>query len=404
MAIYSLKDKKVECRRVTISMQVNGLTGFFSRIASVGHTGVTAWERPKFSALTDRSSADTVSFSDIGKRLSFHHSENLLTNTGKTGPANAVLALMDRSMSEVESILDEMTSLAESAGKEGLSDLDRINRQIEMEELRSRLYSASKAMAHNLAKMSGQETSGELTLVDASPGIWGGDHRTLLERARDRIENGEKWDVVEGYRYLHTIEEVRIGGTDRSIKVEKGERFELPDDIDPENTVLCCIGTPAGGEWFVSDSKDALSVRQKIKASGTIDLMDAKSAREGAARLKVELEDMKSMREKLAAFAQGYSAEDMVQTFGEKASGGEGFLFNTILGVMKAPTTTGLNATPQLVRPASRLGEMFAKIDSFFQKVAKNLAEKRISESVQVTDAAYTNADRFVSSGKIVAS
>lgn len=383
-------------------MQVNGLTGFFSRIASLGYRGVAAWEGPKFNALTDRSGSDTVSLSDIGKRLSLHRSKELLTNTGKTGPANAVLALMDKSMSEVESILDAMTALAESAGEEGLSDLDRINRQIEMEALRSRLYSASKAMNHKLAKMSGQETSGELTLVEASPGIWGGDHRTLLERARDRIENGEKWDVVEGYRYLHTIEEVRIGGTGRSIKVEKGERFELPDDIDPENAVLCCIGTPAGGEWFVSDSKDALSVREKIKASGTIDLMDAKSAREGAARLKVELKDMKSMREKLAAFSEGYSAEDMTQTFGlvETASGGEGFFFNTILGVMKAPTTTGLNATPQLVRPTNRLGEMFAKVDSLFQRLARNLAEKRISEAVQVTDAAYTNADRFVSSGK----
>lgn len=385
-----------------IPMQVNGLAGFFSRIASLGRTGTAAWERPTFNALTDQNNVDTVSFSAIGKRLSFHHSETLLAKGGTTGPANTVLALMDKSMSEMESILNKMVSLAEGAEKEGLSDLDRINRQIEMEELRSRLYSASKSMAHDLAKMSGQETSGELTLVDASPGLWGGDDRTLLERARDRIENGEKWDVVEGYRYLHTIEEVRIGGSDRSIKVEKGERFELPEDIDPENTVLCCIGTPAGGEWFVSDSKEALTVRQKIKASGTIDLMDAKSAQEGASRLKAELEDMKSMREKLAAFANDYSAEDMAQTFGENVSGGEGFLFNTILGVMKTQTTTGLNATPQLIRPASRLGEMFAKVDGLFQKVARNLAEKMISEAVQVTDAAYTNADPFVSSGKTV--
>ena len=307
-------------------------------------------------------------------------------------------------MSEVESILDEMTSLAKSAGKEGLSDLERINKQIEMEALRSRLYSASRSMSHHLAEMSGQRTSGELTLVDALPGIWGGDRRTLLERARDRIEKGEKWDVVEGYRYFHTIEEVRIGGTDRSIKVEKGKRFELPDDIDPQKAVLCCIGTPAGGEWFVSDSKEALSVRQKIKASGTIDLMDAKSAREGVERLEAELEDMKAMREKLAAFSRDYSAEDMVQTVGENAPGGGGLLFNTVLGVMKTQTATGLNATPQLVRPTNRLGEVFAKVDHLFQRVAKNLAEKMISEAAEVTDAAYTNADRFVSSGKTAAS
>lgn len=387
-----------------VNGQVNGLTGFFSRIASWGHTGATAWERPKFDALATRSDVDTVSFSGNGKRLSLSQSEKLSANSEKTGTAGTVLALMDKSMSEVESILDEMTSLAKSAGKDGLSDLERINKQIEMEALRSRLYSASRSMSHHLAEMSGQRTSGELTLVDASPGIWGGDRRTLLERARDRIEKGEKWDVVEGYRYLHTIEEVRIGGTDRSIKVEKGKRFELPDDIDPQKAVLCCIGTPAGGEWFVSDSKEALSVRQKIKASGTIDLMDAKSAQEGVERLEAELEDMKAMREKLAAFARDYSAEDMVQTVGENAPGGGGLLFNTVLGVMKTQTATGLNATPQLVRPANRLGEMFAKIDHLFQRVAKNLAEKMISEAAEVTDAAYTNADRFVSSGKTAAS
>ena len=387
-----------------VNGQVNGLTGFFSRIASWGHTGATAWGRPKFDALATRSDADTVSFSGNGKRLSLSQSEKLSANSEKTGTASTVLALMDKSMSEVESILDEMTSLAKSAGKEGLSDLERINKQIEMEALRLRLYSASRSMSHHLAEMSGQRTSGELTLVDASPGIWGGDRRTLLERARDRIEKGEKWDVVEGYRYLHTIEEVRIGGTDRSIKVEKGKRFELPDDIDPQKAVLCCIGTPAGGEWFVSDSKEALSVRQKIKASGTIDLMDAKSAQEGVERLEAELEDMKAMREKLAAFARDYSAEDMVQTVGENAPGGGGLLFNTVLGVMKTQTATGLNATPQLVRPTNRLGEMFAKIDHLFQRVAKNLAEKMISEAAEVTDAAYTNADRFVSSGKTAVS
>ena len=387
-----------------VNGQVNGLTGFFSRISSLGHTGATAWGRPKFDALATRSDADTVSFSGNGKRLSLSQSEKLSAKSEKTGTAGTVLALMDKSMSEVESILDEMTSLAKSAGKEGLSDLERINKQIEMEALRSRLYSASRSMSHHLAEMSGQRTSGELTLVDASPGLWGGDRRTLLERARDRIEKGEKWDVVEGYRYLHTIEEVRIGGTDRSIKVEKGKRFELPDDIDPKKAVLCCIGTPAGGEWFVSDNKEALSVRQKIKASGTIDLMDAKSAQEGVKRLEAELEDMKSMREKLAAFARDYSAEDMVQTVGENAPGGGGSLFNTVLGVMKTQTATGLNATPQLVRPTNRLGEMFAKIDHLFQRVAKNLAEKMISEAAEVTDAAYTNADRFVSSGKTAAS
>ena len=387
-----------------VNGQVNGLRNFFSRIASLGHTGATAWGRPKFDALATRSDADTVSFSGNGKRLSLSQSEKLSANSEKTGTAGTVLALMDKSMSEVEGILDEMTSLAKSAGKEGLSDLERINKQIEMEALRLRLYSASRSMSHHLAEMSGQRTSGELTLVDASPGLWGGDDRTLLERARDRIENGEKWDVVEGYRYLHTIEEVRIGGTDRSIKVEKGKRFELPDDIDPQKAVLCCIGTPAGGEWFVSDSKEALSVRQKIKASGTIDLMDAKSAQEGVERLEAELEDMKAMREKLAAFARDYSAEDMVQTVGENAPGGGGLLFNTVLGVMKTQTATGLNATPQLVRPANRLGEMFAKIDHLFQRVAKNLAEKMISEAAEVTDAAYTNADRFVSSGKTAVS
>lgn len=387
-----------------VNGQVNGLTGFFSRIASWGHTGATAWGRPKFDALATRSDADTVSFSGNGKRLSLSQSEKLSAKSEKTGTAGTVLALMDKSMSEVESILDEMTSLAKSARKEGLSDLERINKQIEMEALRLRLYSASRSMSHHLAEMSGQRTSGELTLVDALPGIWGGDRRTLLERARDRIEKGEKWDVVEGYRYFHTIEEVRIGGTDRSIKVEKGKRFELPDDIDPQKAVLCCIGTPAGGEWFVSDSKEALSVRQKIKASGTIDLMDAKSAQEGVERLEAELEDMKAMREKLAAFARDYSAEDMVQTVGENAPGGGGLLFNTVLGVMKTQTATGLNATPQLVRPTNRLGEMFAKIDYLFQRVAKNLAEKMISEAAEVTDAAYTNADRFVSSGKTAVS
>ena len=111
-----------------VNRQVNGLRNFFSSIASLGHTGATAWGRPKFNALTARSDADTVSFSGKGKHLSLNHSEKLSSNSEKSGTASTVLALMDKSMSEVEGILDEMTSLAKSAGKEGLSDLERIDK------------------------------------------------------------------------------------------------------------------------------------------------------------------------------------------------------------------------------------------------------------------------------------
>lgn len=374
-------------------MHIDGLTGFGSRIMSLGRVGS--------GTRADGTSAgggafDAAILSDLGKRLCLDRAQSMrLEDAESAGTAGRILGMMDRSMGEVEKILEEMSALAKAAEEDGPSDEDRLRMQIQMEALRERLRSAAKGMAHGLAKLSGQETSSSLSLIEASPGLWSGDARTVLDRALERAGRGEDWDVVEGYRYLHEISEVRIGGTDRSIRVAEGERFELPDDIDPAETVLACIGTPAGGEWSVADGEaQGPTVRQKIRQSGTIDLMDATSARQGRKRVEAELDAVRAMRESVRELAASHGAAGMLAGTSPSAIASDGrHAFGTPLGVMETDTVGGLNSDPRLTRPSDRLGAMFASVERLFQRIAASLTEGLISEAASVTDARYTNAD-----------
>jgi hypothetical protein len=203
--------------------------------------------------------------------------------------SDPLLQTMDKSIKEVDSILEKMKALAAAAQSDKLTKLDRMEMQIEMEDLRKDLREAMTASHLELAEMLGIEKgplySGSMELK--SPALPGEDERSVLQRARDRLVKGEEWNVAEAYEVIES---------------EDGER--------------------AGGQWVVlNDTDDTgdptvrkkreidLTVRQKLEKSNTIILMDAKSAAEGVERLEEEIGKVDQMHKKFTRFAQKYQSE-----------------------------------------------------------------------------------------------
>jgi hypothetical protein len=139
-----------------------------------------------------------------------------------------------------------------------------------------------------------------------------GDHdaRSMLERARDRALRGEAWDVAESYVKSSELRKVLVGefGENRRvIEIGRGEWFDLPPDVDPENDPILMMSETVGGSWIVTGDREIPTVRQRLEESGTIILTDVKSAEKGVERIAEELEDLREMRRELAAFAEQYT-------------------------------------------------------------------------------------------------
>jgi hypothetical protein len=394
-------------------MQINGVNEFLSRISSLTGAG-GARGNAFLPGPAGQGGHDTLFLSDIGKRLSFGVDKApLLDATRKTNKSDPILSLMDKSMSAVEEILGKMHELAVKARDDkSLSDLDRINMQIQMEDLRTELANASNSMNTKFAKMSGyDEKIGEAGRVICP--LVEGDSRSVLERARDRIMNGEKWDVAEGVKLYQQVSLVRHGDN----VIGKNEDGKVVVDW-PENAVVLVEIEPghARSEFYTLTEDERITpngeamptVSEKLRATDTIVLLDSKSAAEGVKRLEMEMDKLKAAREELNAFkadakhnGMGMSKLDLQvlmheyaqrqQADTEKDSGKEEKrAFVTELGIMEI--SEGL---PKLVNPTSEKGALFAKLENIFGSIAGNLT-KTVVDNVgsYVTSVVPTNLEK----------
>jgi hypothetical protein len=126
-------------------MRIDGMREFFSKIApSNGAAGVqsnTVLSALPALARQKQSAHDSLFLSDIGKKLSLNAGESSsLTKKRKIEITDPLLKLMDKSMSQVKDILERMRELAIVAQDKKLSDIDRVNLQIEIEDLKRVLH------------------------------------------------------------------------------------------------------------------------------------------------------------------------------------------------------------------------------------------------------------------------
>jgi len=284
-------------------MQINGLNEFFSRIASLNGAG--AGRLNSFlPALIPQGQAghDTLFLSDIGKRLSFNvNKAPLLDGKQKTDRiTDPLLQLVDRNMARVEGILKEMHELAIAAQDTKLSDLERLNMQVEFEELREQL----SVMPRNLlAQSRGQPTvSREPTLFDSvrNPEIFSNDTFTrgngtnLFDRMRERIINGEKWNVREVYAH-------KTFSTDAGIV--EGGKWHVIDDSN-KNILQKEFDIDENGVFFKAKPSDTgkvvRTVREELELYTPVILMDAKSAAEGAELIEQQINRVQKWRSNIA--------------------------------------------------------------------------------------------------------
>jgi len=285
-----------------------------------------------------------------------------------------MLQLMDESMTKVESILNEMKELAKLAAEPNVTIADRLKMQMEMEDLRYTLARALNSMSERLAQTAGHNvpnlSHGSLW-VSPLNGV-----PNFLERALQRALSGEQWDAGEVLERLVEARKIFVG--DEVIKVERGEwvDFELPPGKKPEDVGV--MAETVGHRVVTTDDKNAPTARQTLEASGTILLMDVKSAKNGIERIEKELDAIREMREIFNVFSR---QNNSTTSRDNRHTDTEGL--RTELGVMSSAKDGAL----RLTSPTNPKGEMFAKIERMFGRISNNFIVPTFSRDDSTTRA-----------------
>ncbi|MCL2010416.1 MAG: hypothetical protein FWG71_07705 [Synergistaceae bacterium] len=292
-------------------MQINGVNEFFSRIASLnGSAGVRGNSFSPALIPQGKAAHDSLLLSDVGKKLSLDVNKAPLLSGSRVN--DPVLIATEKYLSEAETILTRMHELATAAQDGKLTGLDRINMQIEMEELRKELmvvefdYKAKVDGTISYAELGRMNEKLYKLLFDekSNPLAWErGDDTTLLGRARDRIMRGEKWDVKEAF--------VPFGIVDKELVYDKeptGVFITSSNGISYSETLLKI----EGGRWTVIDDESIVNasliptVREQLERGNTIILMDAKSAADGVKRLEEDIEAVRKLRDNYTKTVSSY--------------------------------------------------------------------------------------------------
>ena len=231
------------------------------------------------------------------------------------------LKLMDKSIAEVGGILEQMRSLSELAEDEELTELDRIDMQIDMQRLQNKLAVATRKMSLRMSGQDGNDSNMEEFVHN------NGIDRLL--RARERILNGEKWDAAETYEAQYTVSETKIRtvaangltpveqdedgkydltkyiadatatlARDTAALVGNGAsgEFELSPEVEQ---IVARVLKPIGGVHKVTDDPNVPTLKALLQQDNAIILMDAESAKEGTEKLDAELKDLLALKEDL---------------------------------------------------------------------------------------------------------
>jgi hypothetical protein len=268
-------------------MQIDGMREFFSKVTLLNRiAGVQ--NNTVLSALVQQkqSAHDSLMLSDIGKRLSFNTGESSsLVTKRKTELPDSLppwAQKIDKALSQAADILERMRALAIAAQSEKISDLDRIEMQIEIEDLRANLMNVCGSSARP------PHFSAPMFVKDGEAYC---DYSSVLGRARERIIRGQKWDVREVWC---------PEGFTRTAYDDNGEEF---------------VESFEAGEWYVVEDRNVLTrskegkfvdsgrkvetVRELLEWADTVIVMDAKSAAMGVERLEGQIASIQKWREQL---------------------------------------------------------------------------------------------------------
>ena len=274
-------------------MQINGVNEFFSRIASLnGSADVRGNSFSPTLIPQGKAAHDSLLLSDVGKKLSLNvNKAPLLNEKQKIDISDPLLRRVDKSMAQVEDILEEMHKLATAAQDKKLTDLERVDMQIEFEELRKALTAVPMIMLSQsggpaIRRLRENDVAYEAILRTDTFSL-AGNGTNLLDRMRNRIKNGQEWNVREAFA---------PDTFDREVYNDEGH--------------VEAVEVVAGGEWHVVDDKNILTTRERLELSTPVVLMDAKSAADGAERIEQQINDVQKWRDRIAEYSVARSKGD----------------------------------------------------------------------------------------------
>lgn len=277
-------------------MQIIGTPLFVSNTMTAGNA-----VRSALSALPipmqKQPSGDSLLISDLGRKLSLHEKRpSSLTEARKADAAELPewAQAIDRSLKKVVGVMKKMKDLTELAQDKTLTDLERIEIQIEIEDMRANLAVASRNMrgevrsgepsVDRLSSLSG----GKVALLEGDEPY--GDYSSVLERARDRILKGQEWDVREAWCNYGFSRMTQDENGEDIIEVFESKTWYVVDDSD----VLT-----RGRNGYVSSGRKIPTVRERLDRNSSVVVMDADSAAMGTELLERQIAAVEGFRETL---------------------------------------------------------------------------------------------------------
>ncbi len=261
-------------------MQINGVKEFFSKIA-ISSVPLGVRNDGAVPTLTQQrqQSHDSFSLSDIGKRLclnvgkssSLLKGQEITPSDSLSGEAKKV----DKAMAKVIDIMERMRKLAVAAQDENLSDLDRVEMQIEVEDLRANLMAVPISLRTDRSIDRPFQVGAFLLEHNNDYG----DSSSMLERMRTRIMNGEEWDVREVWSPY-----------DATWKV-----------VDDQK-----IFTQSEGK-ILNTNRQVPTVRDMLEATTPVVVMDSESSAKGVEFLDHQIASVKKWREQLPENLSNYT-------------------------------------------------------------------------------------------------
>jgi hypothetical protein len=312
-----------------LPMQIDGMREFFSKIAPLnGAAGVQSSAfLPALPALAQQKQPDhdSLSLSDIGAKLRFNGGESSsLIGKQKIELTDSLppwAQRVDKAMSQAIDILEKMHALAIAAQDKKLSDLDRVEMQIEIEDLRTNLMAMPKSLRTGKPVARLEEVPMVVSLFLSGGDYSSGDYSSVLGRMRERIMNGQEWDVREAWCPDGFTRVTYDDNGDEVWEIFEANAWYVVDDRN--------VLTYREGE-IVDSGKKVLTVREKLEWRSPVVVMDAESAAKGTAHLEKQIASIQRWREQLPANLTKLSTEDAAAFLSTIAFPG---------GVIKEPLT-----------------------------------------------------------------
>jgi hypothetical protein len=340
----------------------------------------------------NRAKMDILQFSKFSGKLVIDGAAVTAWNEKITNASDdKALQLMDRSISNIGNIMERMKFLTKLATDESLTDEDRIDIQIDLVKLNKELNVEKKKMSLRMAGQTEEEIAENLDGLEESA-KWAVE---MLERARERILNGEEWDVAEVYQQEYKLSSIEVQTPNGRHFFENTLDFTLPPDIDPDTAKIINHLTPDGGSMIVSDDPAAPTVSVLLAGLNIPMVMDAQSAKDALPKFEEQLKTLETMKEELTVVVSDARMEQLqakqegvsqlltpsgnVSGTSQPDENSREQSVQTSIGEMVY--VNGDKSSPVLRNPLNAAGNMFSKLVKFFTGTLGNFSGTVIRES-----------------------